>query len=518
LRSQERLPGGEEDIMGQVRTRRRAVVLTVAGMLGLLLTGVGSAPPAAAAVTGVIGNAYGYRLDVTLFGGPVNTRGPAPTATLPPGGSATAVTGNAATGSAVVGPATFFSTGPITVSTQGTPAGGSVTTTTNITTINTSQSENFSATNASSTCTATEAGTSGSATITGGVLYIDSGDDLNFDDDYTDPGEHPPVTVPVPTNPAPNTTFQGHIHVNGVVETFTYVFNEQVVNPDGSLTVNAGHEYLHGPTAVGELTWGHAVCGVQSTASTYAPVSPFRVWDSRVGPGPVGAIGPGQVRNVTVAGVPGSGVPASGVTAVVLNVTATGPTADTYITAWPAGEAQPNASNLNVPPGATRPNLVTVKVGAGGQVSFFNATGNVHLIADVAGWYGPAAGQRYTATSPFRVWDSRVGPGPQGTIGPGQTRNVTVTGVPGSGVPASGVTAVVLNVTATGPTADTFVTAWPAGEQQPNASNLNVPPGDTRPNLVIVKVGAGGQVSFANFAGNVHLIADVAGWYGAPGG
>jgi hypothetical protein len=240
------------------------------------------------------------------------------------------------------------------------------------------------------------------------------------------------------------------------------------------------------------------------------------VWDSRVGPGPQGAIGPGQTRNVTVAGVVGSGVPASGVSAVVLNVTATGPTADTYVTAWPAGEQQPNASNLNVPPGATSPNLVIVKVGAGGQVSFFNATGNVHLIADVAGYFS-ASGARFVAVSPSRVWDSRVGPGPQGTLGPGQVRNVTVAGVAGSGVPASGVTAVVLNVTATGPTADTYVTAWPAGEPQPNASNLNVPPGDTRPNLVIVKVGAGGQVSFFNAAGNVHLIADVAGWYGAPG-
>lgn len=121
----------------------------------------------------------------------------------------------------------------------------------------------------------------------------------------------------------------------------------------------------------------------------------------------------------------------------------------------------------------------------------------------------------FAPLSPFRVWDSRVGPGPVGRIGPAGVRNVTVTGL--GGVPATGVTAVVLNVTAVAPSAGTFVTVWPSGENRPNASNLNIPPGDTRPNLVIVKVGAGGQVNFYNDAGTVDLIADVAGWYGVPG-
>ena len=75
----------------------------------------------------------------------------------------------------------------------------------------------------------------------------------------------------------------------------------------------------------------------------------------------------------------------------------------------------------------------------------------------------------------------------------------------------------VLNVTAVNPSAGTFITAWPTGEAKPLASNLNLPPGDTRANLVIVKVGAGGKVSLSNDAGTVDLIADVAGWWaGSP--
>lgn len=47
-------------------------------------------------------------------------------------------------------------------------------------------------------------------------------------------------------------------------ETWTgaHVYNEQVVNPDGSITVNAGHQYLLGPIAVGDLILGQVVCGV----------------------------------------------------------------------------------------------------------------------------------------------------------------------------------------------------------------------------------------------------------------
>jgi mRNA-degrading endonuclease toxin of MazEF toxin-antitoxin module len=257
-----------------------------------------------------------------------------------------------------------------------------------------------------------------------------------------------------------------------------------------------------------------------ATADRYNPVSPSRVWDSRSGPGPVGSLAAGDTRDITVAGA--GGVPETGATTVVLNVTAVNATAGTYITVWPAGESRPLASNLNVPPGDTRPNLVVVKIGAAGKVSFYNDAGTVDLIADVAGWDGPATGQRYTAVSPARVWDSRTGPGPVGRIAGGVKVDVGVVDI--GGVPATGVSAVVLNVTAVNPTAATFVTAWPAQESKPLASNLNIPPGDTRPNLVIVKVldfGHGtfnnGHVSFYNESGSVDLIADVAGYFSATG-
>ena len=102
-----------------------------------------------------------------------------------------------------------------------------------------------------------------------------------------------------------------------------------------------------------------------------------------------GALGQAGVVNLTVVGR--GNVPATGVDAVVLNVTATSPTASGFVTVYPSGAQRPNASNLNFVTGQTTPNLVITKVGANGQVALFNSAGNTHLIADVVGWFPSAS-------------------------------------------------------------------------------------------------------------------------------
>ena len=55
---------------------------------------------------------------------------------------------------------------------------------------------------------------------------------------------------------------------------------------------------------------------------------------------------------------------------------------------------------------------------------------------------------------------------------------------------------------------------FPTGIAAPLASNLNFTPGQTIPNLTIVKVGVDGSVSFRNGSpSGAHLIADVAGYF-----
>ena len=168
-------------------------------------------------------------------------------------------------------------------------------------------------------------------------------------------------------------------------------------------------------------------------------------------------------------------MPATGVAAVALNVTVTEPTAPSFLTAWPAGETRPLASNLNYETGVTVPNMVVVKVGAGGKVNLFNSSGSVHVIADVAGYYRPylpTPGAAYTPLPPQRLLDTRSGNGaPAGRVEAGATVILQVTGR--GGVPATGVSAVVLNVTVTQADAISFLTVYPSAEVRPLASNLN---------------------------------------------
>jgi hypothetical protein len=247
----------------------------------------------------------------------------------------------------------------------------------------------------------------------------------------------------------------------------------------------------------------------------YSALAPSRLLDTRNGTGGVASpLGAALPLNFTVTGL--GGVPSTGVSAVLLNVAVTQPTLASYLTVFPAGTVMPLASNLNFVGGQTVSSMVVAKVGASGQVSIFNATGLTHLVVDVNGWYSDATagaqiGGLTSPLSPVRILDTRTGTGGSSTsVGPGQSIAVQVTGV--AGVPSSGVKALLLNITATGPTADTYLTVYPAGTALPLASSLNVAPGRTVPNMVVATVGTGGKAQIYNGAGSTHVIADVAGW------
>ncbi len=241
------------------------------------------------------------------------------------------------------------------------------------------------------------------------------------------------------------------------------------------------------------------VAGYFPSGPSYRALNPSRLLDTRIGRG--GPRAPVGAKGVVELGVTGrGGVPTAGVEAVVLNVTATEATAESFVTAWPTGTARPNASNLNFVAGETRPNLAISKVGTGGKVSLYNHKGTTHLLADVAGYF--EKGGDYVAMNPIRLLDTREsGPvAPRGVVGVQPN-------------PHSGVSAVVMNVTATQSTAESFVTAYPSNVPRPNASNLNMVADATTPNLVISKLGPDGRVILYNHEGYTHLIADAAGFF-----
>ncbi|HEX7894606.1 MAG TPA: hypothetical protein VF447_10475, partial [Terriglobales bacterium] len=219
-----------------------------------------------------------------------------------------------------------------------------------------------------------------------------------------------------------------------------------------------------------------------------------------------------------------AGIPAT-IGAAILNVTAVTPPGTGYITAWPFGTSQPLASNLNLNPNLTIPNLVIAGVGShngNSAVSFYNgSTTGTPLIADIQGYFPTTSS--YTALVPKRLLDTRTGQtscdglkqySGAGAIGSGARLDLTVTGRCGAIIPSAGVGAVVLNVTAVVPTNFGYVTVWPTGASQPLASNLNLNPGTTIPNTVIAKVGMQGQISIYNGgSAPLNIVVDAEGWF-----
>jgi protocatechuate 3,4-dioxygenase beta subunit len=245
--------------------------------------------------------------------------------------------------------------------------------------------------------------------------------------------------------------------------------------------------------------------------SAFTPLaSPVRVLDTRNGIGvSSGRPGAGSTVTLPVAGV--SGVP-SDATALVFNLTAADASAAGFVTAWGDG-SMPLASNLNLDaPGQTRPNLVTVPIGADGSIRLYTSNG-AHLVADAVGSFratSSASAGRLVTVTPTRVLDTRNAIGFSGAKPTGGS-TVTLALAGRGGLPSSGVSAVVLNVTAAAAEQSGYVTVWPDGAQ-PVVSNLNVVSGDTIANQVVVRMGSDGQVRLATTAAT-HLLADVVGWF-----
>ena len=80
--------------------------------------------------------------------------------------------------------------------------------------------------------------------------------------------------------------------------------------------------------------------------------------------------------------------------------------------------------------------------------------------------------------------------------------------VAGVGGVAPNATAVTLNVTVTEPATPGYLTVFPCGQTPPTASNLNFATGQTIPNLVIARIGQGGNICDLGRSGGCDLAQD----------
>ena len=193
---------------------------------------------------------------------------------------------------------------------------------------------------------------------------------------------------------------------------------------------------------------------------------------------------------------------------MVANVTVTDPDGPGYVTVYPCGTKPPVTSNLNFVRGDVVANLTIARPGAGGGVCAV-ASAPTHVVVDVQG-HIPAGGG-YTAIAPVRMSDTRspIGVPIADRVQPSQ---ITVLSFPVmSGIPAVADAAVV-NVTATDSVGPGYLTVYPCDAGAPLASNLNIVAGDTRPNLVVTRLSAGGTICLISSVA-MHVVVDLQGWF-----
>jgi hypothetical protein len=290
------------------------------------------------------------------------------------------------------------------------------------------------------------------------------------------------------------------------------------VGPGGqvSLAINAGLAHV----LIDVVGYYATSAGGLPRGARLVTTTPRRILDTRNGQGtgrvaPIGARGSIRLQVRGVAPVPNSGA----ITGVVLNVTAISPTAGTFLTVYPDDTGRPITSNINVGRGQIRPNLVMVKLGASGGIRIYNQSGAVHVAADVVGYYqtgfdvATAVGRVVPLTAPFRSFDTREY---ATRLGPRQREawnyQPFVNSLTSAGTAVGPVGGLILNVTSTGVSANTFLTLFPDDAARPVASTLNPMAGQDVANLALVKLSRGARsnhIAAYNQSGWLHYIGDV---------
>jgi hypothetical protein len=253
---------------------------------------------------------------------------------------------------------------------------------------------------------------------------------------------------------------------------------------------------------------------ITSSDTTFFPLAPIRILDTRVGTGLPGAFVAGVARSLQVAGT--SGVP-MGALAVTVNVTVVNQTNGGYVALTPGLAPCPATSTLNFPLGDTRANGATIPLGSSGQLSatYIGPYGDstTDLVIDVTGYFLPTGGARYNPLAPTRILDTRVDTGLPGAFVAGVARTLKVTGL--SGVPANAV-AVTVNLTVVNQTASGYVALTTKATDSPTTSTLNIPLDDTRANGATVPLNSDGTLSatyMARLDATADLVLDLTGYF-----
>ena len=271
------------------------------------------------------------------------------------------------------------------------------------------------------------------------------------------------------------------------------------------------------PYAGPDGRWVTHISRLQRTGTTYVPITPVRVLDSRIGVGLSGQFTANTARTWQVGGVGTIPADAVGVTGNV-TVTRQGSVGSVAIT--PTSTNTPSTSTLNFPVGDNRANNVAVALSSTGSLSavYGAAAGKkTDLIFDVSGYFvADDSGATFTPITPTRVLDSRFATGLSGVFQHAVPRTLQLTG--SNGIPADA-TAITGNLTVTRQTAAGSLSVTKTPTATPSTSSLNFPKGDARANGVYAPLDATGALSIvymASAGSATDVILDVTGYF-VPG-
>ena len=271
-----------------------------------------------------------------------------------------------------------------------------------------------------------------------------------------------------------------------------------------------GNEYSGGGSE-----WKTRITPLRTAGTTYAPITPLRVLDSRVGTGLSGTFNANSARTWQVGGV--GAIPADAV-AVTGNVTVTQQTAGGYVAVTPTATNTPPSSTINFPTGDNRANNLTVPLSATGKLSavYKAASGKkTHVLFDVTGYFlADDSGATFTPLTPTRVLDTRNGTGLSNKFVNGTPRTLPVAGT--NGIPLTA-TAITGNVTVTQQAAAGYVAVTQTPTASPATSTLNFPVSDNRANGLFAPLDGSGQLSIVYKSGTAgaqtHVILDITGYF-----
>jgi Putative Ig domain len=254
----------------------------------------------------------------------------------------------------------------------------------------------------------------------------------------------------------------------------------------------------------------------------FVPVTPCRVADTRLAPGPFG--GPalqGQTSRDFTIPDGGCSIPSTAA-AYSLNVTVVPRPTLGYLTVWPTGQPRPVLSTLNSPDGRVKANAAIVPAGDNQAISVY-ATDATDVVLDIDGYFAPASSSTlaFYPLTPCRIADTRSSTFPSGLGVPHlsamvqrdfpvlsspcipmgitpQAYSFNFTAVPyppGSGNPLG------------------YLELWPKDQMPQNpVSTLNNLTGTVVANAAIVPAGTGGEIT-AYATNDTDLVIDIDGYF-----